>query len=169
MVMPDTDVTPGSTTFGLAGPGLLGFGLSVVGACAAGIIAAPVAWPVYLVGGVLATAGSIETALSWRKSVADIKKSDRESRKIDDERGLLDLEKVKRGLEIEKLREEVRAARDRQPPPASSLVPLEQVKEAASQSDVGLGYAHHVLNRVLPVLFIIRRQMPGVSITVQKP
>jgi len=166
MVMPDTAVTPGSTTFNLAGPGLLGFGLSVVGACAAGIVSAPVVWPLYLVGGALAAAGSIEAALGWRRTVAEITKMDREGRKIDDERGLLNLEKVKLRLEIEKLREEGRESREVRSQPASSMVPLEQVKEAANQSDVQLGYAHHVLNRLLPVLFIIRRQMPGISITV---
>jgi hypothetical protein len=170
MIMPDAEVSAGSTTFSLVGPGVLGFGLTVMAACAAGVIAVPVAWPVYLTGGILAATGAIETAHNWRKTVADIKKTEREVRKIDDEHGLRDLQKSKLEWEIEKLREDVREARERRsPPPASSLVPLEQVKQAAGQADVDVGYAHHVLNRLLPVLSVISREMPGVTITVEEP
>ncbi|UFW51226.1 MULTISPECIES: hypothetical protein [Bradyrhizobium] len=164
-VMPHAQVSAGSVSFALAGPGLLGFGLMVVAACGAGIISAPVLLPVYAGGGILAAAGAIETVLNWRRTVAETKKVGQETQKIEKERSLLDLESLKRELEIQKLRLEVRAAE----PPASSLVPLDQVKHAAHEANVPLGYALHILNRTLPTFFVLQGRMPERAITIEGP
>jgi hypothetical protein len=165
ITMPRAKVSAGSVSFALAGPGLLGFGLSVVAACSAGIITAPFLLPVYAVGGVLAATGAIETALNWRKTVAETEKVGQETQKIEKERSLLDLERSKRELEIQKLRLEVGGAG----PPASSLVPLDQVQHAANEANVELGYAHHVLNRTLPAFVALQSVMPRVAMTIERP
>ncbi|WP_439397231.1 hypothetical protein ACRQ5Q_09060 [Bradyrhizobium sp. PMVTL-01] len=161
--MPHVRVSAGSVSFALAGPGLLGFGLMVLATCGAGIISAPLLLPLYAGGGILAAAGAIETALNWRRTVAETKKVGRETEKIEKERSLLDLESLKRELEIQKLRLEVRAAE----PPASSLVPLDQVNRAAQETNVPLGYALHILNRTLPTFCVLQGRMPGRTMTIE--
>jgi hypothetical protein len=166
--MPRVSVRPGSVDFNLAGPGLLGFGLMVIAACSAGVITAPFVLPIIAAGTVMTTAGTIESVLNWRKSVAETKKIEEERYKVSKESSMLDLEREKRGLEIEKLRLELQETRQRQSPPASSLVPLDKVRQAAEQANVELSYAHHVLNRALPVYVFLQSKMPGIQVVVDE-
>jgi hypothetical protein len=160
---PLAEVSPGSISFTIGGT-LYTSGLSLIVACCAGMIAAPVVGPI--VGGALATAGAIELALTWKKTITENKKLEGERYKLEAETSKLYAEARKNDAEARKAYIESFAKlremeRERATPvdqtAASSCVPRSVVIAEAQRFGLTEGYANHVLNRTLPSYITVRQ------------
>ena len=157
----------GSVELPLVGGGLFASGVGLIVACGAGLIGAPV---ISVLGGVtLATAGVIDLVVGWRKSVAEVHKTNVEAGKLDAERRLADVDIKIKELELERARLaatvpvrnelgriEPRERRERLlSPPESGEVAREIVQRQAEELGMTEGYATHLLNRALPGMRIL--------------
>jgi hypothetical protein len=160
------NVSEGSSDFSLFGQGLLGSGLTLVLACSAGIVSAPLALPI---GAAAASMGLVSLVLDWRKAVAEKRKADAETRKTEAEIRKTEAETRKAVAEARKLELEIESDGQvglRSPYPASYAVPMEIIRREAEAANMSPEYAIILLNRTLPVAVAIKQTMTGANLEV---